>query len=265
MPHAITHDTAEAELVIVGAGPTGLYASYYAGFRGLTSVVIDSLPHPGGQVSALYPEKVIYDVPAHPAIKGQDLVENLLAQAGPFDPGYLLGHTASTLSHDGQRWIVETDPGATVRAGAVLVAAGIGRFTPRLLPCASPYRGRGLHSHVPRLEEHRGRDVVVVGGGDSAIDWALALDGVAASVTVVHRRPAFRAHAHSVAMLRRSPVRVLTDSEVVACHGEQHLTHVDVRSPDGAARLPAQTLGGDRRRSRPRTWTARRGRRQPTR
>jgi len=230
------------DIAIVGAGPAGLYAAYYAGFRGLTSAVIDALEQPGGQVAALYPEKRLYDVAGHVAVKGRHLIDNLLEQAAPFDPRYLLGQTATALTRDGERWTLTTDAGSRVHAGAVVIAAGIGRVVPRTLPCSLPFEGRGVGYHVPRPEEHRDRDVVIVGGGDSAVDWALTLAPIARSVTVVHRRGTFRAHEHSVRQMYAAPVRVITDAQVTACHGDGRLESVQVVSPAGELALPAGTL-----------------------
>ncbi|GES28778.1 NAD(P)/FAD-dependent oxidoreductase [Streptomyces angustmyceticus] len=230
------------DLAVVGAGPSGLYAAYYAGFRGLTTAVLDTLPHVGGQVAAMYPEKLIYDVAAHPAIKGRDLVDNLFRQAAPFEPRYLLGQTVTTLDRSGSGWVLETNRGARVRASAVVIAAGLGRFVPRRLPTASDYEGRGLVYHVPRLAEHRGRDVVVAGGGDSAVDWALALAPIARSVTLVHRRTTFRAHEHSVRQLRATPVRVITNAQITRCMGEPRLETVEVQAGEELLTLPAHTL-----------------------
>ncbi|WP_280695418.1 NAD(P)/FAD-dependent oxidoreductase [Kitasatospora sp. GP82] len=230
------------DIAIVGAGPAGLYGAYYAGFRGLSTAVIDALPQPGGQVAALYPEKRLYDVAGHVAVKGRHLIDNLLEQAAPFDPRYLLGQTATTLTPDGAGWTIGTDNGSRVHAGAVVIAAGLGRFVPRTLPCSLPYEGRGVAYHVPRLEEHQDRDVVIVGGGDSAVDWALALVPIARSVTVVHRRAVFRAHEHSVQQMYAAPVRVITDAQVTACHGTVRLEQVEVRAGDTSLMLPAQSL-----------------------
>ncbi|MER6394568.1 NAD(P)/FAD-dependent oxidoreductase [Kitasatospora sp. NPDC059973] len=230
------------DIAIVGAGPAGLYGAYYAGFRGLTSAVIDALEQPGGQVAALYPEKRLYDVAGHVAVKGRELVDNLLEQAATFDPRYLLGQTATTLTPNGTGWEITTDAGSRVLAGAVVISAGIGRVVPRTLPCSLPFEGRGVAYHVPRLEEHRDRDVVIVGGGDSAVDWALALAPIARSVTVVHRRGSFRAHEHSVKQLYAAPVRVVTDAQVTACHGADRLEGVTVRGAEGELELPAQAL-----------------------
>src|SRR5690606_34340574 len=163
-----------AAVGIVGAGPTGLFAAYYAGFRGLSSALIDALPEAGGQVSAMYPEKQIFDVAGFPAIRGRDLVANLVQQAAPFRPTYLLGRAATELSYEDGRPVLGLDNGERVHCQAVIITSGIGRFTPRPLPAAASFDGEGVVYFVPRLEDLAGHHVVIVGGGDSAFDWALA-------------------------------------------------------------------------------------------
>ncbi len=234
----------ERDLLVIGAGPVGLYAAYYAGFRGLSTAVIDSLPEPGGQVAAMYPEKPIYDVGGFAAVKGRDLVAGLLEQAAPFDPMYLLGQRAQTLVRDEDGVIeVLTDSGVEVRSRAVLISGGIGTFTPRPLPAGSEWVGRGVSFFVPSLGEHADRQVVVVGGGDSACDWALGLEPIARSVTLVHRRPAFRAHAHSVDRLMASSVEVITNAQVSAVHGGETVEALEITGKDGAVLTrPAQAV-----------------------
>jgi thioredoxin reductase len=240
---------ADVDLVVVGAGPAGLYAAYYAGFRGLRTAIVDSLPEPGGQVMALYPEKNIYDVAALPAIKGRDLVAGLVEQAARFDPVYVLGERAEHLTNEagqrpraGERLVITTDKGTRIGCGAVVITGGIGTFTPRPLPGGDEWAGRGLTYVVKELAAHAGQDVVIVGGGDSAVDWALALADLASSVTLVHRRRHFRAHAASVADMEAGPTVVVTDAQVdrleggpVADGGDgvQRVHTVHVRHKDG--------------------------------
>jgi thioredoxin reductase len=231
----------DVDLLVVGAGPAGLYAAYYAGFRGLRVAVVDSLPEPGGQVTALYPEKMVYDVAGFPGIKGRDLVAGLVAQAARFDPVYLLGERAEYLTNEaghrpraGERLVVSTDKGTRIGTGAVVITGGIGTFTPRPLPGGDEWEGRGLTYVVKELSAHAGQDVVIVGGGDSAVDWALALDGLAASVTVVHRRKNFRAHAASVADMEKGSTVIVTDAQVSSLEGDDRLHTVNVKHKDGA-------------------------------
>lgn len=220
-----THDV---DVLIVGAGPVGLYGAYYAGFRGLTVAVVDALPTQGGQVSALYPEKNIFDIAGMPAVKGQDLVAGLVEQAAPFCPRYVLGEQAETLVRLGERWQVTTSGGTTLVASAVVITGGVGAVSPRPLPCAEQYLDRGLQYFVPRLDVLDGQDVVIVGGGDSALDWALASVERARTTTLVHRRQQFRAHAHSVKLLEQSTCRTLLDAQVTAAAGDDGLSCVEV-------------------------------------
>jgi thioredoxin reductase (NADPH) len=218
----------EVDLLIIGAGPAGLYAAYYAGFRGLSTALMDSLPEPGGQVTAMYPEKMIFDVAGFPAIKGQALIDNCVAQAAPFGPLYLLGHRAEDMEHDDASVTVTSHKGATVACKAVLITGGIGTFTPRPLPDADAFEDRGLRYFVPRLNELEGLDVLIVGGGDSAFDWALNLEPLARSITLVHRRDRFRAHEHTVKQVLDSSVDVRTFTEVARIHGQERIHAVEV-------------------------------------
>ncbi len=214
----------EVDILIVGAGPVGLFGAYYAGARGLRVAVVDSLSQVGGQVSAMYPEKQIYDIAGFPAVSGRELVSGLAAQAAQHDPTYLLGHEAQDLHHvsvpDGPDLLrVTTSAGAEILAGAIVVTGGIGTFTPRPLPAGEEFLGRGLDYFVPSTQAYVGKDVLVVGGGDSALDWCMMLEPVAASVTLVHRRDAFRAHAASVEKVRGSSVEIVTNAQVTALEG----------------------------------------------
>jgi thioredoxin reductase len=233
------------DLVIIGAGPTGLFAAYYAGFRGLSMAVVDSLPEPGGQVTAMYPEKMIYDVGGFAEVRGRDLVDGLVKQAAPWKPKYLLGRKAEKLETLGDGVELTLDGGETLRAGAVLITAGIGEFTPRPLPAGDGWLGRGMVHFVPSLQAHAGQHVVVVGGGDSAFDWILALHPVAASVTLVHRRAKFRAAESIVRQARELGTRIITDAEVTrfveAPDGTLEAVDVSIKGA-GDERLPANAV-----------------------
>ncbi|WP_326555517.1 NAD(P)/FAD-dependent oxidoreductase [Micromonospora sp. NBC_01813] len=231
------------DVAIVGAGPTGLFAGYYAGFRGLSVAIVDALPEPGGQVAAMYPEKAIFDVAGFPLIKGRDLVANLVQQAAPYRPEYLLGVRADTLDYADGRPVLGLATGERLSCGAVLITGGMGSFTPRPLPAAADFAGAGIVYFVPRLADLAGQDVVIVGGGDSAFDWALALHPLARSVTVVHRRERFRAHAATVAQVRELPIRIVVNAEVTAVHGTTQVTGVDITGRDGGPQtVPADTV-----------------------
>lgn len=232
----------ETDLLIVGAGPTGLFAAYYAGFRGHRVAVVDSLPELGGQITAMYPEKQILDVAGFPSVKGRDLVAGLVEQANTAKPDYLLDRTAQTLEHGDDGVVVGLDDGTEVRAGAVLITAGIGKFSPRPLPAGDGWLGRGLEFFVPSFAPYAGKDVVIVGGGDSAFDWALHLEPIAASVTLVHRRDAFRAHERTVQQVRDSSVRIVTKAEVAAINGEGTVESVDVIVDGETTTYPAQAI-----------------------
>ncbi|HEV8560096.1 MAG TPA: NAD(P)/FAD-dependent oxidoreductase [Actinophytocola sp.] len=211
----------EVDLLIVGAGPTGLFAAYYAGFRELSTAIVDSLPEPGGQVTAMYPEKMIFDVAGFPAVRGRDLVTALVEQTDQWKPNYLLGRKAMTLSEvDGGGFDVGLDGGTVIRAGTVLITAGMGEFTPRPLPAGDGWLGRGVVHFVPAPEVHRGQDIVVVGGGDSAFDWVLSLHPIARSVTLVHRRNKFRAFAATVRQVQELGVPIITDAQVMELRGD---------------------------------------------
>jgi len=219
----------EVDLLIIGAGPAGLYGAYYAGFRGLSVALMDSLPEAGGQVAAMYPEKLIYDVAGFPVIKGQALIDNLVEQAGAFHPLYLLGNRAEDLvTLDDARIAVTTHKGIDVVCRAVIITGGMGTFTPRPLPDADEFEGRGLRYFVPKLDDLAGLDVLIVGGGDSAFDWAQNLEPIANSVTLIHRRDSFRAHEHTVAQVIASSVDVRTFTEVARIHGGDQVKAVEV-------------------------------------
>lgn len=194
------------DVAIIGAGPVGLFAVFQCGMLGLSSCVIDSLSDIGGQCTALYPEKPIYDIPGLPKVAAGDLIANLEAQAAPFAPVYYLGQTVNGLARDEDAglWTLTTSKGQSIQARTVVIAAGGGAFGPNRPPLKDieTYEGTSVFYMVRRREDFRGKRVVIAGGGDSAVDWALALSDVAAKVTVVHRRDQFRAAPENIAKLR---------------------------------------------------------------
>jgi thioredoxin reductase (NADPH) len=202
---AATNAAISTECVIVGAGPAGLFAVFELGLLGMKCEVVDSLAHPGGQCTELYPDKPIYDIPALPVCGAQELIDRLMEQIRPFSAGFHLGQevTALTAREDG-RFDVETAAGTRFDAGAVIIAGGLGSFQPRrlLVPGAEAYEGGSLLYRVKRAEDFHGRDVLVAGGGDSALDWVLEFCGKARSVALVHRRPEVRAQPASVARMK---------------------------------------------------------------
>ena len=235
------------DLLIVGAGPVGLFGAYYAGVRKLSTAVLDSLEEPGGQITAMYPEKAIFDVAGFPAIKGRELVEQLLAQAAPHAPQYLLGHQAVGLERvvgdgEGAQFAVTTSEGMRIECRAIVITGGIGTFSPRPLPAGEEYLGRGLFHFVPDPSAYEGQHIVVVGGGDSALDWALMLEPIGKSVTIVHRRGEFRAHPHSVDLLKASSVSMLTDAQISAVRGEPEVAEVDIDVKGEITTLPCDKL-----------------------
>jgi thioredoxin reductase len=206
--------------------------------------IIDALPEPGGQVTAMYPEKAIFDVAGFPVIKGRDLVANLVEQAGAFNPTYVLGVRAEKLTYlgDGRPCLTLAD-GDVLHCGAVIITGGLGSFTSRPLPAADAFPGEGIMFFVKALDDLAGHKVVIVGGGDSAFDWALALHPVARSVTLVHRRDKFRAHAATVARVKALPIEIITNAEVTQILGDGRVTGCVVTPKAGAPRsLPADTV-----------------------
>ncbi len=235
----------EVDYAIIGAGPTGLYGAYYAGFRGWSTAVIDALPEVGGQITAMYPEKNIFDVAGFPSVRGRVLVEQLKEQADQFSPHYVLGEQAAELSApEGGPVILTTTQGTTITAKALLITGGIGSFRPRPLPAGSDWQDKGLAFFVPQPDHYADKEIVIVGGGDSALDWAHMLHPIAKSIAIVHRRDQFRAHAAMVTQAREMGIELLTPFEVTALRGDDSLAEVEITSKtDGSVSvLPAQAV-----------------------
>jgi len=234
------------DITIIGAGPAGLFALFYAGMRQASAQIVDALPEAGGQLAALYPEKYIFDVAGYPQVLARDLVKQLVEQAGRFGEPIHLGQRVTGLErHDGE-FVLHTEKG-DFPTKAIIVAAGIGAFSPRRLPqpCAAPWYGRGIHDVVTDPKQFAGQRVVIVGGGDSAFDWVLALHPVAASVTLVHRRAKFRAAESIVRQARELGTRIITDAEVTRfvedANGALEAVDVSIKGA-GEERLPANAV-----------------------
>lgn len=218
------------DITIIGGGPVGLYGAYYSGMRSARTKIIDSLPQLGGQLAALYPEKYIYDVGGFPRVLAKALVSNLEEQALQYDPAVCLNEKVVNLTtEDGVQTLV-TDKGTRHFTRTLVIAAGIGAFVPRKLDIQAIDRleGKGIWYFVRDVEVFRNQEVLIVGGGDSALDWALLLEKVARKVTLVHRRDKFRAHEDSVARLLASSVEVRMFHELKAVHGDDRLEGVTI-------------------------------------
>jgi len=241
--------TIDTDVAIIGAGPVGLFAAFECGMLRMSAALIDALGEVGGQCAALYPEKPIYDIPAHPAIEAGDLVAQLERQIAPFAPARLLGRRVDRLDGDRGSFTLTTDHGDIVRARAVIVAAGAGAFGPNRPPLDDlvAFEDSGaIRYSVRRKEDLRDKRVVIAGGGDSAVDWALALRGIAASIQVVHRRAKFRAAPETTAQLdaaaARGEVELITPYQLAALHGEAGaMTAITVVDLDGGTK----TLSAD--------------------
>ena len=240
----------ETDVIIVGAGPVGLFAVFELGLLGLSAHLIDVLDRPGGQCAELYPEKPIYDIPGLPVVTGQGLSDALMQQIAPFQPTFHLGQMAESLERmPGGRFKVTTELGARISAPVLVIAAGGGSFVPRKpkIDGLEPFEGTSVHYAVRQMERFRGKDLVIAGGGDSALDWTLNLQPLARSVTLVHRRDDFRAAPHSVAQMRAlvaaGKVRLeIADLKGVVGEGAQ-LRAVSCQSKDkGAFELPCTDL-----------------------
>ena len=245
------NDPVHTDVAIIGAGPVGLFAAFECSMLKLRPTLIDALAEVGGQCTALYPEKPIYDIPAHPAIEAGHLIENLERQIAPFDVPRLLGRRVTSLTGHVGAFQLGTDQGDTVHCRAVVVAAGAGAFGPNRPPLAGleAFEATGAVRYACRKrEDFRGKRVVIAGGGDSAVDWALALRGVASHISVVHRRSKFRSAPETAAQLdaafARDEVELVVPYQLRALQGEAGvLSGVEVATLEGEARvLPADVL-----------------------
>jgi thioredoxin reductase (NADPH) len=216
------------DITVIGGGPTGLYAAFYAGMRGISCRIIDALPELGGQLTALYPEKDVFDVAGFPRVLAKDLARDLVVQGTQFDPDVCLEERVEELGRDGDHFDLVTDAGVRPTRSLV-IAAGKGAFKPRTLdvPGWDRFYRDGIWSHVKDPESYRDRRVLIVGGGDSAFDWSWGLREIAAELTQIHRSDRYRAHQHTVELVEqaaeRGEIDLLTYHEVREFHGDEEL------------------------------------------
>lgn len=237
------HEKEIFDLIIVGGGPIGMFASYYAGMRDLKTKLIEGLPVLGGQIDLIYPEKEILDIGAIPLIKGKDLVANLRQQMSHFRPRVHTNENVLAIGQEDGIFIVQTEHNLHF-SRAVLLTAGQGSFEPRKLRIDYPekYEDTNLHYYVNPLETYRNKKVVICGGGDSAVDWALMLEDIAKEVTLVHRRHRFRAHEGSVRRLKESSIKVRTPYAPVDLIGDANQIHeVVFQKSRGKEKLTLET------------------------
>jgi ferredoxin/flavodoxin---NADP+ reductase len=216
------------DITIIGGGPTGLFTAFYGGMRQASVKIIESLPQLGGQLSALYPEKYIYDVAGFPKIRAQELIDNLKEQMSRFNPTICLEQSVEKLEKQEDGIFKLTTNKEIHYSKTVIITAGNGAFQPRRLELenAAKFEGKNLHYFVDDLNKFAGKKVLVCGGGDSAVDWALMLEPIAQKVTLVHRRDKFRAHEHSVELLHKSKVEVKTPFMPVELIGDDEIKQV---------------------------------------
>lgn len=216
------------DITIIGGGPVGLFTAFYAGMRQASVKIIESLPQLGGQLSALYPEKYIYDIAGFPKVRAQELVDQLLQQMNQFETTICLNQSVDSIVRTGDGVLAITTNEETHYAKSVIITAGNGAFQPRKLKIEGEekFENMNLHYFVKDLNQFNGKKVVVFGGGDSAVDWALMLEPIAEKVTLIHRRDKFRAHEHSVEQLKQSRVEVLTPYVPAQLLGDEKIEKV---------------------------------------
>jgi thioredoxin reductase (NADPH) len=220
------------DVTIIGGGPTGLFASFYAGLRGMEARIIDSLPQLGGQLMALYPEKYIYDMPGYPAILAKDLAANMIEQGLQFEPEVVLGETVVDLQKDPEGYTLTTDKNKTYLTRTVIIAAGAGAFTPTRLGVEGEetYINKGLYYGVQQKSLFENKSIAIVGGGDSAFDWALELEPLAKEIRLIHRRDQFRAYENTVRKVQASRVEMKLWSVVEQFIGNSTLKGVVIQN-----------------------------------
>lgn len=224
----------QTDICIIGAGPVGLFAVFEAGLLKMHCHLVDALPQPGGQLSEIYPQKPIYDIPGYPTIKAQELVDNLMNQIKPFNPGFTLGERVDMLDRTSEGFLVTTNEGTSIMCQVVVIAGGLGCFEPRkpVLENLSQFEGKGIQYMVRNPEQFRNKKVILAGGGDSALDWAIHLSDIASELTLIHRNETFRGapdSAEKVAELAKAgKINLLLNANLHKINGNGHLKSVEV-------------------------------------
>jgi thioredoxin reductase (NADPH) len=223
----------QTDILIIGAGPTGLFMVFEAGLLKMRCHIIDALPQPGGQLAELYPKKPIFDIPGYPSVGAGELIDNLMEQIKQFEPGFTLNEVAETIEKmEDESFIVTTNKGTKHQAKAIAIAGGLGSFEPRKpeLENVAQFEEKGIEYFVRNPEMFRDKRIVIAGGGDSALDWSIFLSDVASEVTLVHRRNEFRGALDSVEKVQElkklGKINLITPAEVVELHGDDHLTAI---------------------------------------
>ncbi len=239
----------KTDALIIGAGPVGLFAVFELGLLDIKAHVVDILDKPGGQCSELYPEKPIYDIPAYPSISGQELTDKLLEQIAPFSPEFHYNQQVQSIQKlDDEEFLVETDYGSNFQTKVIIIAAGGGSFTPKKPPLENieSYEDKSIFYSVRKIEQFKDKNILIVGGGDSALDWVLSLQPVAEKITLMHRRDKFRAAPDSVNKMMALVEQGKVDfklGQMVGLHGSDGLlTSVVAKASQGEFEIPCDTL-----------------------
>ncbi len=235
----------QTDILIIGAGPVGLFTVFEAGLLKLRCHLVDVLPQVGGQLSEIYPKKPIYDIPGYPSILAGDLVDNLMEQIAPFNPGFTLGEKAQEIKLvEEKMYQLTTDHGTVIQAPVIAIAGGLGVFTPRKPPIEGieNYEGKGVDYMVKDPEKYRDKDILIAGGGDSALDWTIELQPIAKSITMIHRRTSFRGALDSVDkvmdLAKAGKVNLITEAQAVGIIGDKELQAVTIKTKEKQDDLP---------------------------
>jgi thioredoxin reductase (NADPH) len=234
------HEPIQTDIAIIGAGPTGLFAVFEAGLLKMKCHLLDALPQVGGQLSEIYPQKPIYDIPGYPVIKAQELTDRLMEQIASFNPGFTLGERVEQIERkDDNYWLVSTNEQTTIECKVVVIAGGLGCFEPRKpeIEHLADFEGKGVSYMIKNPEILRDRNIIIAGGGDSALDWTVFLEPIARHVTLVHRGTTFRGvpdmAERVVHLAREGKIQLLLQSRITAVNGDGHLQGVEVTDVNG--------------------------------